>query len=343
MNDGRQSRVNTPTRVGIIGHGFIGRQHLRSWAEIGVELHIFSLSALGGVSNEFDVASHPDADSLIKAVDVVDICTPSHSHAELAVRAARLGRHVICEKPIALTLEDAEAMLQAARTHERRLLVAQVVRYFPEYRALRRAVNSGAVGDVAVVRLARETFPPSRPVHDWLFDAALSGGIIGDLMIHDIDYAIWLAGPVRRVYAKTMRIVSEFEDHAYAILTHESGVLTHLTASWAQVPPRFRTRIEIAGQQGLLVFDSDASRTLSPQFRDAAGSGSRSAVGLPDTTSGHNDPFTAELRDFLDCIEQGVEPQVTAQDGVAALRVALAANQSSRTGQPVELGEDDYA
>lgn len=326
--------------VGVIGTGFIGQQHLRSWSRIGVQLHVYGRTNLGQYVTEFAATPHRDIDSLIDAVDVVDVCVPTHLHSKFVLAAALRRRHVICEKPIALTVDDAMRMLGACQAVDRRLFIAHVVRYFPEYVAFRQGVLDGRVGEVAVVRLSREAFTPNRPPDNWLFDPQRSGGIIGDLMIHDIDYSMWLAGPVSRVYAKAIQVASSnFEDHAYAVLTHRSGALTHLTASWAQVPPTFRTRIEVAGSTGLMTYDTNDAAPLSAHLRINRTADLAREVGLPcsATVNQSDGPFTTELRDFLGCIISGAKPQITALESIEALRIAVAARESSRTGHPVEV------
>lgn len=329
-------------KVGVIGSGFMARQHLLSWSRIGVETHIYGRS---GVQEALAVApaeSHDYLASLMDVVDVVDICTPTDTHDELVRAAAQRGCHVICEKPLARTVDEALGMLDACNAAGRHLLVGHVVRYFPEYSAFREKVLERAVGNIAVIRLGRESFAPNRPSTNWIFDPARSGGIIGDLMIHDIDYSLWLAGPVCRVHARTTRVASsKFDDHAYAMLTHSSGALTHLTASWAQAAPRFRTRIEIAGSTGLITNHADETLPLSVQFRNEYTGTAGPSAGLPDAgfTGYGDDPFTAELRDFLACIGSGATPRITAEESIEALRVSVAAQESSRRRQPVELGK----
>lgn len=332
-------------RVGIIGNGLIGRQHMRSWLKIGVEVHAFSGRGKPA-TNEKDlilpnVRWHESVESLMDAVDIVDVCTPTFTHSEYVHAAAIRGCHVVCEKPISVNVEDAESMLDVCLRSNRRLFVAHVVRYFPEYEAIRTSVSNGLIGEVAVIRLAREGYRPNRKPNDWLFDSRRSGGIFGDLMIHDIDFAMWIAGPVVKVYAKAIRAASAgVNDHGYALLTHLSGALTHVTASWAQVRPSFTTSVEVAGSQGILSFDSECMKEVSVNLHEASTDQQELNLGLPDLplTSQGDDPFTSELRDFLYCVETGAEPRVTAQDGIGALRVAVAVQRSSHSGTPIDLG-----
>jgi predicted dehydrogenase len=162
-------------------------------------------------------------------------------------------------------------------------------------------------------------------------------------MIHDTDYALWLAGPVARVFARTAKVASkDFADHAFAVLTHTSGALTHVTASWAFPPPTFRTRVEIAGSSGLLSTTVDQARGLEVQLRGPSSAGADS-VGYPKAypvTEG-DDPLTMQLRDFLDAIDGLSVPRISTADAVEAVRIAAGAYESSRTGKACEMGEGD--
>src|SRR4029453_10919086 len=137
-------------------------------------------------------------------------------------------------------------------------LVAHVVRFFPEYALAKSLVQSGEVGRPGVLRLSRGSFRPKKPVGNWFLDFDKSGGLLLDMMIHDFDYARWVAGEVESVFARSIgSSVSDAPvDYGMAILTHTGGALSHVTGAWSYPPPTFRTRLEIAGDGGLIEFDS---------------------------------------------------------------------------------------
>jgi predicted dehydrogenase len=329
-------------RIGVVGTGFIGETHLAAWTAEGVRpvIHDVDGARAATLAERHGARAARSLDELFAAVDVVDICTPTHLHAQVAIAAARAGCHVICEKPMARTLADAEAMLAAARDARVRLFVAHVVRFFPEYVVARAAVLDGTIGEPAVLRLTRASFRPRQPAGHWFFDHAKSGGIVLDLMIHDLDYARWVAGEVVAVHCRSAIVAQPAAgvDHAVAILTHRSGAISHVSASWGYAPPTFRTAFEIAGAHGLIEQDSTATSPVTPSLLAGAPAGGTTA--LADTGLA-GDPFRLELAEFAAAIRDGTEARIGAADGLEALRIALAADESARTGAVVRLrGEE---
>src|SRR5664280_1765408 len=138
-----RTRTDKPLRVGVVGTGFIGETHVAAWAAEGIHavIHDVDSGRAATLADQYGAQVAATREELLGAVDVVDVCTPTHLHAEVAIAAARAGCHVICEKPMARTLADAEAMLTAARDAGVRLFAAHVVRFFPEYVAARAAVS----------------------------------------------------------------------------------------------------------------------------------------------------------------------------------------------------------
>ncbi len=365
-NEGRRDQVSTNLRVGIVGAGVMGQTHLAAWVAEGHPVTLFDVvpgvaaevagrfgagaagpaGSVGSVGAGAAVAREAAAgasvvaaetlDALFERSDVVDVCTATHQHAEVAIAAARAGRHVICEKPIARTVADAEAMIVAAADSGVRLFVAQVLRFFPEYEAARRTVLDGAIGAPAVLRLKRASYRPRHAPGHWFFDEAKSGGMIVDLMIHDFDYVRWVAGEVVAVQCRSTAVErpGRETDHAFAILTHASGAISQVTGSWAYAPPAFRTSFEIAGSHGLIEYDSATAPPILSYLRPAADESG--PVALPGSPVAE-DPFRLELRDFARAIVEGTPARVEAADGLAALRIALAADEAARTGRVVRL------
>jgi predicted dehydrogenase len=211
-----------------------------------------------------------------------------------------------------------------------------VVRFFPEYALAQAAVAGGQIGRPGVLRLHRGSYRPKKPAGNWFLDEEKSGGILMDLMIHDYDYACWVAGDVEAVSA---RRVTEAHpdapvDYGLVILSHRLGALSHISGAWAYPPPTFRTKLEIAGDRGLIEFDSDSTapiQNLILKTMDGAPD-----VGLPSSPVSES-PYTTQIKEFYRAIVDGITPRVTATDGLRAVQIAEAAIESAHSGQPVKL------
>ena len=323
-------------RVGLVGAGFMGSVHLNAYVGIpGVEVVGVADARLeAAVAGAKMVGARPYAsyEELVAAEDfeVVDICLPTAFHRDLAIRAAGEGRHVILEKPIARTIEDAQEILEAFSGDGPRLFVGHVVRFFPEYVGIKEKIDAGDLGSVGVVRTSRRS-PFLLGWNDWYADWRSSGGVLLDLMIHDFDFLRWVLGEVERVYARGV-LGREYNrlDYALATLRFESGAIAHVEGHWGYPGP-FNYSIEVAGSSALLTVDSTEPAQLE-LIGEAAAPGE-----VPDLASGES-PYAKELEHFIHCIESGEEPEVRAHDACEALRISLAATVSVLTGEPVTLG-----
>ena len=330
-------------RVGIVGTGGISRSHARGWRALNADIHVFSSEGAEDFAAQFaPVTIHDSFESLLEAVDVIDVCTPTPSHPEYVHAALDHGMHVLCEKPFALTSNEAERMVQHANEADRILFPAHVVRFFPQYEALRRAVDSGRLGELAVLRFERSG---SMPVQPWFGDEAVSGGIIMDQMIHDIDQALWLAGPATSVFAaQNISSGDKSVRAAHVILTHESGALSFCRGLWGAKGTVFHYSFDVAGSAGKLTYDS--AKNTGIEF-DAVAASSDGKSYLP-SVAGMRDPYAAEIEDFWNCVTHssvgtpgstsaGPAPRVNGSDATRAIAVAEAARESIRTGERIVL------
>ena len=321
-------------RVGLVGAGFMGGVHLNAYAGIP-EVEVVGVADArveSAVAGAKIVGARPYAsyEELVAAedVEVVDVCLPTAFHRDLAVTAAGEGRHVILEKPIARTMEDAQQILDAFSADGPRLFVGHVVRFFPEYVGIKQKIDAGDLGTVGVVRTSRRS-PFLLGWNDWYADWRVSGGVLMDLVIHDFDYLRWTLGEVERVYARGM-LGREYNrlDYVLATLRFQSGAIAHVEGHWGYPGP-FNYSIEVAGSHALLTVDSTEPASL--QLISGA------PEEVPDLASGKS-PYTKELEHFISCIATGEEPVVQAHDACEALRISLAATESVLTGDPVILG-----
>lgn len=315
----------------------MGEVHAAAWRSTDAELigccstHLDQAESL---ARRYKMRTFTDYSGLLKEVELVDICTPTPLHKPMVLQAAKAGKHVICEKPVALTPEDARTMIQACKEAGVRLFVGMVVRFFPQYRLAKELVNGGQIGTPGVLRLKRVSYVPQRSPDNWYFDPMLSGGMVVDLMIHDFDYSRWLAGEVERVYARSRRIPGGLAQYVQAILRFRSGAIALVEGGWAYPPGVFRTAFDLSGTEGLIEWNSDQSSPVLTYFPPLPND--TASVGLP--LSGlADDPYTAEIRHAYHAVQTGTDFEVTAEDALEALRISRAVEESLSTGRPVLL------
>ena len=326
-------------RVAVIGAGTMGRTHSGAYAEMpDAELVAVMDSrpeAAEEIANTHSARAYSSIDTLLSEedVDVIDVCTPTPSHLDYIKAAAAAGKHVCSEKPLARTIGHAQEAVRACEEAGVVLFVAQVVRWFPEFRKLHDLIEAGAVGDPVVVRTSRGgAFP--RGVDDWFANMKSSGGVVMDLMVHDFDWLQWCFGRVKRVYARGLyQSRLTLTDYALVTLRFENGVVAHVEGNWAR-PTGFSTSVEVAGTKGLLSFSSDDSVPLRIERKAESDAGA--GVTVPSSPTSVS-PYYLELEHFIDCLEKGRTPDVTPQDGLEAVRIAESALRSISSGQPVGL------
>jgi len=320
--------------VGLVGAGGIANSHLPAWLALGVDVVVFSIDgAAPALVRRHGGGRVVDSYAeLLAASDAVDICTPTFTHRDLVVEAADAGKDIVCEKPLALSEADTAQMIEACERAGVRLYPAHVVRFFPEYVAMHRAVADGALGRLAVQRFLRAGAAPAAP---WFSQKELSGGLVMDQMIHDLDFARWNAGEVTRVYATESPSLREDGAPepvtAQVVLTHESGALSYVNGVWSRNAVAFQTRFEVTGDGGLLQHDSLANPPLA--FNGTADEVS----GFQPSTPFGESPYLTELREFYHAFLGGPTPRVDARDGLAAVAIAAAALRSIETAAPVTM------
>ncbi|WP_277050911.1 Gfo/Idh/MocA family protein [Ruania albidiflava] len=320
-----------PLRVGLIGAGSISQVHAPAWRSLGAEVSVHSLTGAEALARAHGFSPVSTLDELWDRVDVVDIVTPTHTHADLALAAIARGKHVVCEKPLARSTAAAHEVVSAARSAGVHLFPAHVVRYFPAYAQAHAAVAAGRVGRVAVCRFRRMS---AAPTADWFFDEQRSGGIVLDQMIHDLDQAEWFAGPAVRVFAQSIARTDDGGARAASAtvtLTHASGAVSQCYGVWGHPHLPFSSSFHIAGDRGVLSHDSARQDGTRVQVADP-----RSGGYLPPTDVASS-PYTAEIVDFAAAITSGQPANVTGADGARAVLVAEAVLSSIHTGEPVEV------
>lgn len=271
-------------------------------------------------------------------VDAVCITTPTFTHAEIAVAAASVGKHVLCEKPMALTLAEADRMLEAAASSGVVLQIGFMRRFDPAFREARQLVADGRIGRPMVIRsLTRGPGLPPR----WAWDLARSNGMLAEVNSHDFDTVRWIAGSeFTRVYAETSAskrpdLLQEFPgfyDSAVVTLRMADGALATIDGA-CPVDYGYDARLEVLGTEGVLQVGELRGGAVLLCTRD---SGVQSTP-FASWRDRFREAYVAEAVHFVRCIRGEEQPLATGLDGRRALEATLAANLSSRLGAPVTL------
>jgi myo-inositol 2-dehydrogenase/D-chiro-inositol 1-dehydrogenase len=279
-------------RVGVVGAGSMAEAHVPAWQALAAEVVVHSLRPPTRFAARHRISVSPSLADLADRCEVVDVCSPTTTHEEVVRTALDAGCQVVCEKPLARTAAAAQSLVDRAAEAGLMLFPAHVVRYFPAYRDAEQRVRAGEVGAVRSLHLTRQV---ASPREGWFHDVEASGGVVLDLMVHDLDQALWLLGPVRGVAAE--RLDSD-GDWVRAQLEHVGGATSTVEARWGPPEVGFATEVTIQGRTGTL---------------------HHSATDVP---SGADDPYLLELRDVAEHLGSGSPTRVGAQDGVAAVALA---------------------
>ena len=321
--------------VGLIGAGNIAHVHVAAWKALGARVLVHSLEGADELAEQYGLEVMASLEGCLAEAEFVDIVTPSPTHKEIALAAIKAGKNVICEKPLTLTAADSHEVIDAAQAAGVRLYPAHVVRYFPAYKASYDAIQAGRIGDVAVARFFRQASSPAGA--GWYRDVAHSGGVIMDLMVHDLDQARWLCGEVTSVYAvqnpPTVDGISPVNVAAHVTLTHDTGAISHCRATWGATGTTFQSGFQVAGSTGVLKYTSNSDLGFSEELQDGGAGGD---LLIPESTLGES-PYLTQLRELAIGLRGGPEPRVLGLDGATAVYLAEAARASMESGRAVDM------
>ncbi|MGC9358924.1 MAG: Gfo/Idh/MocA family protein [Anaerolineae bacterium] len=332
-------------RVGLVGLGFIGRAHATSYAKID-DARIVAVADLMADEMREDsdlqtivsptgeqAAWYADYRDMFASEDLdsVDICLPTYRHAETSMAALEAGLPVLCEKPMALSLEDCDAMIEASERAGKPLMIAQCLRFWHEYELIRAKADPSGYGRILSMQLWRGSATPTAQA--WMREAARSGGAILDLHIHDVDYVQHVLGLPKRVYAQGGQSLGAERGYDYVLASYEygPGVQVSAAAHWVDVPLPFAYRAHVRYERAYLQLDSG----LSPSLRIYIDEGEERIPAFEG-----DDAYTSEIRYFLDIVRTGGQPdRCTPLEARNSVGLVMAEIASIQRGQPVEVSE----
>jgi UDP-2-acetamido-3-amino-2,3-dideoxy-glucuronate N-acetyltransferase len=312
--------------IALVGGGYWGRNLGRNFAELGVLAAIVDTNpeTAGGLSAATGAPVRPFADVLADpAISAVAIATPAPTHADVAARAIAAGKHVFVEKPISLTLEDADRLISLAASASRVLMVGHLLRYHPHFIALKRQVEAGAVGRPLYIHSNRLSLGKVRVEENVLWSFAP----------HDVSMLLAIAGeqPSRVTAQGSAFVTPGVADWCTAQFVFPGGVRGHIQASWMHHVKE--QRFSVTGETGTLVFedslpDWDRKLMLYPHSLDRAGPAPVPVKGQPvSVLVEKSEPLKDECREFLAAIKEGRAPLTDGHEGRAVLSALDAAER----------------
>ncbi len=335
-------------RCGLIGCGRVAPRHAESIASLPGARLVAVADIREDRAERFaarqGAEGHTDYHALLARpdIDVVNICAPSGLHAQMAVDALAAGKHVLVEKPIALSLADADRMIAAAKAADRKLCVVLQNRYNPPMQDLRRLVDAGALGKLllgsATVRWYRTQ---EYYEDDWHGTWAMDGGALMNQSIHHIDALQWLLGAPESVFAYTGTLAHrmEAEDVGVAVIRFRNGALGTVEGSTVTYPENLEGSVAIFGERGSAKVGGTALNRkvlwkVAGELEHERELLTREQVDPPSV---YGTSHRAVIADMIAAVREDREPKTNGPEARNSLALVLAMYESARTGEPVHL------
>lgn len=330
-------------KVGILGLGRIGKIHLENLVSKISQAEVIAAVNPSVAGQNFArklnvplVSSDPDIVFKHKEIDAVLICSPSDTHADYIIRAAEAGKAIFCEKPLDLSLEKIQEILEATEKHKVPLMVAFNQRFDPDFFKIKSLVDEGKIGDLRTIRItSRDPAPPP------LSYIKSSGGLFLDMTIHDFDMARYIANSeVVEVFAKGHNLVDPLIgeagdiDTGYILLTFKNGA-TAMIENSRQAAYGYDQRLEVYGSLGM----AQAANKLNDAHQFYNKSGAHGSRPVDFFLERYMASYRHEMEAFIIAVSKGEKLPVTGEDGLKATVIALAANKSMAENRPIPINQ----
>ncbi|MEM1524709.1 MAG: Gfo/Idh/MocA family oxidoreductase [Nitrososphaerales archaeon] len=307
-------------KVGVIGVGGWGKNHLRVLKELNV-LSSFcdiDITKVKMYEERYGIKGYTSVDEMLKNedLDAVTICTPTSTHYEIGMKTIGLGLDTFIEKPLTYSSREGEELVSLAREKNVILTVGYIERFNPAVIELKKILKNGEVGEPLLLEFHRE--------NRWAGQVR-DVGVVMDTSVHDIDTARWIfEKEPKLVFARTGKVISDYEDFATIILGFDREKTAFITSNWV-TPKRVRQLITVC-TNGIVTIDfitqeikiDDNERTIIPRKE-------------------WQEPLMLELKSFIDCVRRREPPLIKGEDGVNITKIAEAALISSQIGSPIYL------
>src|SRR5262245_40943577 len=341
--------MTTEIGFGLAGYGLIGKVHAEVIQSItGARLLAVcgrDRNRTGEFAAQFGTTGYTDYDDFLRhpGMEIVNICTPNGSHAELGIKAARVGKHVLVEKPIEINLERADRLIEACESAGVKLGVIFQSRFLPATRKIKSSIDDGKLGRLmlgdAYVKWYRvpEYYAPG----SWHGTLSLDGGgALINQAIHTVDLLRWMMGPIEKIFAMKAALrypQIEGEDTLVASLRFKNGALGVIEAT-TSAKPGFKRRLEISGERGTVILDGD---TISCWAIDGeteeADTGEQITDGSSNPAAISNEGHRRQIEDMVKAVNENRAPFIDGREGRKSLELVAALYKSAVNGEPVYM------
>ena len=333
---------------GLIGCGRIAPRHVQSLCELPAANLIAVADVVPSRAERYAKEQNaiPVTDYRrvldMKEIQVVSICTPSGLHAQIAIDAMQAGKHVICEKPMALTLQDADRMIATAKSTGCKLCIVLQNRYNPPMQDIRRVVDEGKLGKLLLGNATVRWYRPQEYYEDgWHGTWAMDGGALMNQSIHHIDALQWLMGDVTSVFSYTTTLAHkmEAEDVGVAVLQFKNGAIGSVEGSTVTYPENLEGSVALFGERGSVkvggtALNRKAIWKIAGELEHENNLLRREQVDPPSV---YGQSHQAVIADMISAIQDNRDSRTNGIEGRRSVALVLAMYESSRTGKPVQM------
>ena len=343
-------------KIGIIGCGKIAQvRHIPEYADNkNVQLagyYDLNNARAKDLASKFGGKAFDSYQELLaeKDIDAVSVCTANHSHAEITIAALKSGKHVLCEKPMATTLQDCETMVKTAKENKRFLMVGHNQRLAKAHVKAKELIESGLIGEILSFRTifghgGPETWSIDPGQNVWFFDKNKSVmGAMADLGIHKTDLIHYLTG--QTIVETTARLVTldkrdssdhliGVDDNAICIYRLSGGAIGTMTASWTFYGAEDNSTI-LYGTRGIMRIYDDPAYSIKVTNK----AGETTLFEIDKIQTNDNQTKSGVIDSFVDCLVNNREPEISGAEALKAMRVVFASIESSQTGHAVPVNQ----
>ncbi|MBU4361139.1 Gfo/Idh/MocA family oxidoreductase [bacterium] len=333
-------------KIGIIGCGFMGKMHVNCFRALQ-DVRVVGVSDIRQdkakeIANLVGARVVTDANELInnKEIDAISILLPTHLHKELVIKTAQAKKHIFCEKPLALTVKDAEEMIKETRKEKVKLMIGMVLRFWSEYIEFKRIVDSEIYGKLTTLTCTRLSSRPVFGWDKWYFDPKQSGGAALDLHIHDTDYIYYLLGKPKSVYSLRKRTNKNLE-YIYTNYKYKDTVV-NAEGGWVERSFGFVQAIRGVFEDGTVLEYNSKNQPLTIYGKEKA-----ELVNVPESkvnsinTDGNISElggYYNEVKYWIECLQNDRYPErITPEDAKVSLEIVLKEIKSAEIGKEIFL------